>query len=567
MPGGDIVKTVKLETDVLIIGGGAAGAYAGITIGEESDKKVLVVDKGNIVRSGCLASGVNALNAYINRGQTEDDYLEYVKREFKGVVREDLVYSMAEGLNKVTEKIEKLGLPILKDSEGNYVPRGKRSIKINGEYIKPILYNALKSQKNVDLLENTNVFDYILNQGKTMGVYAFSVKEDILYVIEAGATICATGGASGIYRPNNPGHSRHKMWYSPFNTGGGYAMGLRAGAEMTSLEMRFMALRCKDTIAPTGTIAQGVEVEHINARGEKYIEGRCSTSERLKLTIEENIAGRGPCYLKTEGIDRETESQLYKAYLNMAPSQTLKWFEEKKCPSTSNVEIEGTEPYITGGHSGAGYWIDRERQTTVEGLYAAGDVAGGSPKKYVTGCFVEGELSARAALKYLESIDRLKMQKVDKREIEAVEKELKRHFNNESRYSIEEVEESLQKIMDEYAGGISRNYSYSESRLKIASEKLRALDPLVEGLYAKDNHELLFIQELKDRLLVAKVLVEHMMARRESRWVPYQENLDYADESDYYGERYVNSEYIDKKIRIKYREIVRKGDDYEHSDR
>ncbi len=69
---------------------------------------------------------------------------------------------------------------------------------------------------------------------------------------------CATGGAAGLYKPNNPGFSRHKMWYPPFNTGAGYAMGIDAGAEMTTFEMRFIALRCKDTIAPTGTIAQGV---------------------------------------------------------------------------------------------------------------------------------------------------------------------------------------------------------------------------------------------------------------------------------------------------------------------
>ena len=53
------------------------------------------------------------------------------------------------------------------------------------------------------------------------------------------------------------------MWYCPFNTGAGYAMGIRAGAEMTTFEMRFIALRCKDTIAPTGTIAQGVGAKQV----------------------------------------------------------------------------------------------------------------------------------------------------------------------------------------------------------------------------------------------------------------------------------------------------------------
>lgn len=561
------MESKLIETDVLIIGAGAAGAYAGIVAGERTEKRVLIVDKSNIVRSGCLAAGVNALNAYINKGYTEDDYLEYVKGEFKGIVREDLVYSIAKRLNSITEKMESLGLPILKDEKGNYVSRGKRSIKINGEYIKPLLYKALKAQENVTLLENTNVFDYIVKSGKVIGVYAFSIRENVFYTIKAKATLCTTGGAAGLYKPNNPGHSRHKMWYSPFNTGAGYAMGLRAGAEMTSLEMRFIALRCKDTIAPTGTIAQGAKIDHVNAKGESYIKGKATTADRLKLTLEENEKGNGPCYLKTSGIDRIQESQLYKAYLNMAPSQTLKWFDEKKGPSVADVEIEGTEPYITGGHSGAGYWVDFNRKTTLEALYAAGDVAGGSPKKYVTGCFAEAEISMEAILEYLET-KKEDSNDISEREIESVKNSLLSHLeNDDSNYTIEEAEQALQKIMDEYAGGISTNYSYSESRLRVALERLESLDRLVFNLSAKDTHELMFIQELKDRILVSKALIHHMLERKESRWIPYQNNLDYSGESSEYGEVYINSEYIDKKIRLKKRKIVKKGERYEHKNR
>ncbi len=54
------------------------------------------------------------------------------------------------------------------------------------------------------------------------------------------------------------------------NTGAGYAMGIKAGAEMTTFEMRFIALRCKDTIAPTGTLAQGAGAKQINSLGEVY---------------------------------------------------------------------------------------------------------------------------------------------------------------------------------------------------------------------------------------------------------------------------------------------------------
>ena len=121
--------------------------------------------------------------------------------------------------------------------------------------------------------------------------------------------------------------------------------GIRAGAEMTTFEMRFIALRCKDTISPTGTIAQGVGAKQINARGEVYEQKYgLTTSQRLYGTVRETLDGNGPCYLGTEGITPAQDESLLKAYLNMAPSQTLKWIESGKLPSQQNVEIEGTEP-------------------------------------------------------------------------------------------------------------------------------------------------------------------------------------------------------------------------------
>ena len=78
----------------------------------------------------------------------------------------------------------------------------------------------------------------------------------------------------------------------------------------------------------------------------------------------------------------------------MAPSQTIKWIESGRNPSRQNVEIEGTEPYIVGGHTASGYWVDTDRATTIEGLFAGGDVAGGCPQKYVTALFPQFQHSA-----------------------------------------------------------------------------------------------------------------------------------------------------------------------------
>lgn len=143
------VDIKHLKTDVLIIGGGTAGCYAAITLRENSDLSVLIAEKANIKRSGCLAAGVNAINAYIVKGRKPEDYVEYAKKDAEGIVREDLLLTMSQGLNKVTKKLEDLGLVILKDENGEYVARGNRNIKINGENIKPILADAVKKLNGV----------------------------------------------------------------------------------------------------------------------------------------------------------------------------------------------------------------------------------------------------------------------------------------------------------------------------------------------------------------------------------------------------------------------------------
>lgn len=559
------MKTEKISTDVLIIGGGTAGCYAALTISENSDKKVLICEKAHIKRSGCLAAGVNALNAYIVEGRKPQDYVDYAKKDADGIVREDLLLTMSEKLNEVTDRLEKLGLVILKDENGKYVTRGNRNLKINGENIKPILADAVEKAKNVTVLNRVNIFDYSVKDNKINGAFGFGIENGIFYTIEAKAVIIATGGAAGLYKPNNPGFSRHKMWYPPFNTGAGYAMGIRAGAEMTTFEMRFIALRCKDTIAPTGTLAQGVGAKQINSLGEVYeTKYGLTTSERVYGTVNENQEGRGPCYLRTEGITAEQDESLLKAYLNMAPSQTIKWIESGRNPSRQNVEIEGTEPYIVGGHTASGYWVDTDRATTIEGLFAGGDVAGGCPQKYVTGALAEGEIAGLSAVKYIDSKESFEKISDEDTNYHLIETE-KYLTDRHSLYTTEQLEEAMQTVMDSYAGGIKTNYRFNEKQLDIADCKIRQLETLTDDLYAEDFQELMYICELKERLTVCKSVISHLRARKETRWHSFAENLDYPEKDDRNFNKYVNSRLENGEIKIIIRDLVTGGEKYEHS--
>ena len=557
------MRIENLQTDVLIIGGGTAGCYAALTISEHSDAKVLICEKAHIKRSGCLAAGVNALNAYIVEGRTPQDYVDYARKDADGIVRGDLLLTMSERLNSVTERLEKLGLVILKDKEGKYVTRGNRNLKINGENIKPILADAVNELDNVTVLNRVNITDYAVENNHINGAFGIGIENDTFYVIKAKAVIIATGGAAGLYKPNNPGFSRHKMWYPPFNTGAGFAMGINAGAEMTTFEMRFIALRCKDTIAPTGTLAQGVGAKQINSLGEVYeTKYGITTSQRVYGTVNENLNGRGPCYLQTEGITEEQDESLLKAYLNMAPSQTIKWIESGKNPSQQNVEIEGTEPYIVGGHTASGYWVDTNRKTTIDGLYAAGDVAGGCPQKYVTGALAEGEIAALSVVEYIKDKNVATIDdKVVNDHIDEVENFLK---DKHCKFTTEQLEEAMQTVMDSYAGGIKTNYRFNEKQLEIADYKIKQLMELSKDLYAEDFQELMYIYELRERLTVCRSVIAHLKARKETRWHSFAENLDYPERDNEHWNKYVNSILEDGEIKIITRELVEEGTNYEH---
>ena len=591
-------KKERLRTDVLIIGGGTAGCYAALTIGKASDARIIVAEKAHIKRSGCLAAGVNAINCYILPNRTVQDYVDYATKDAEGIVRDDLLRTMCERVNGTVHELERLGLVILKDGQGNYVARGNRNIKINGENIKPILASAVESLANCQVINQLVITDYIVKNNRIYGAIGFHKETGTIYEIEATYVICATGGASGIYKPNNPGFSRHKMWYSPFNTGAGYAMGILQGAEMTTLEMRFIALRCKDTIAPTGTIAQGVGAKQINGLGKDYesVYG-ITTSQRVYGTVQEQVEGRGPCYLGTKGISPDQEQDLLKAYLNMAPSQTLRWVERGHGPATENVEIEGTEPYIVGGHTASGYWVDTHRETTITNLFAAGDVAGGAPQKYVTGALAEGEIAGDEIVRryknqgevsavgnelwYREAIDAIVKHYVtqvgsndDSTQTRSNDSAAQNGTNKnaedihaKSSYSlacIEAQEQKLQDIMDAYAGGISQAYKYTEEGLGVAKLKLQALAKDVEQLQATTLHELSYIYELRDRIVVAQALVAHLGGRKETRWHSFGEHGDYPNCSDE-GLVYVNSVYTQGEFQVFQRPLVEKGDTYEHT--
>lgn len=512
---------------------------------------VMILEKAHIRRSGCLAAGMNAINAFLNAGESPESFVGFVREDACGLIREDLVLANAARLNEMVEKVASWGLPIIRDENGRPKRRGRWNIEIFGESLKPILADAVE-KAGVHVLNRVDAGGLLIQDGRAVGAVGLGVRDGKTHVVMARAIIVTAGGAAGLYRPNNPGAAHHKIWYCPFNTGSGYAMGIRAGAEMTSLEMRFIALRTKDVIAPTGTLALGFGASQVNAFGEQFMKTRYShvggesapTPWRVYGPTRESIEGRGPCYLDTRDLSPERVRQLKEAYLSMYPGIVLYWAANDLNPGVEPVEICGTEPYVMGGHCQAGYWVDTDRQTTIPGLYAAGDVSGGAPYKFVSGCWAEGAIAAESAVRNMcdpfQREDLALAAEVEQRRLMAPT-----HVKPDDRrgFSPHEGEDRLQKIMDEYAGGLSTGYSSSAPRLDVARQKLEELEAQMVNVFARSPHELLAAHELMDRVWVARALVRHLRYREETRWPAFQTRSDFPERDDEKWLAFVNSRY------------------------
>jgi adenylylsulfate reductase subunit A len=551
-------EVVEVACDLLIIGGGAAGCVAAVEAKERAPElDVVVLEKAHIYRSGCLAAGISALNAYLTDGETPESFLRYVRRDTHDVVRDDLVLSMAEELNAQVERIEQWGLPIPHDELGKPLKRGRASIKIFGERIKPLLGKRAEAS-GARVLNRVNVTGLAVEPGasrRVRGAFGFDVRTGRFYAISARAVLLCTGGTAGLYRPSNPGVASHRMWYSPYNTGAGLAMGIREQAEMTSFEFRFIPLRIKDAIAPTGEIAQWLRAKQINALGEAYLEkyyahlggSRMTTQDRLYATLLEKRAGRGPCYLDLRGIDPRKLEGTISSYLSMAPPAAMLMADEAYYGRTGGemapVEITGGEPHVVGGHGLSGFWVDEHRRTTLNGLWAAGDVAGGCPKKYASGAWAEAVIAVRDMIAHCRNAAPTPHGLDEEWTLAERDRVFLPMEDHSHRGGIApaDLEERLQKIMDEYAGGISSQYGTSQGELELARLHLKRLEDELTLLNADDPHELMLCHEVIDRVVVAQTLVEHMAYRTETRWHCYQERLDYPARDDRRWMVFVNS--------------------------
>lgn len=560
------------------------------------------MDRSGAVAMGL--SAINMYVGLKDGENTVADYVNYVRNDLMGVTREDLVANLARHVDGTVHLFEKWGLPIWLDAEGGYVHEGRWQLMINGESYKVIVAEAAKNALGIDnIYERVFITEPLMDGDKVAGAVGFSTREDKFYVFKAKAVLVALGGAVHVFKPRSVGEGLGRSWYPPFNSGASTYLTLKAGCELTCQEVRFIPVRFKDAYGPVGAWFLLFKSQATNAAGENYMQTNRDELEkwgsygqvkpvpanlRNWLMMLDVMDGKGPIYMQTaEAIQRiseevpdekerkkklkELEAEAWEDFLDMTISQALLWAATNIAPEEVPSEIAACEPYFIGSHSGAsGAWVsgpedlqtDATRgeyfwgytnMTTVPGVFAAGDASGASSHKFSSGSHTEGRIAAKAAIKYiLENGDGGNVDDAKVAELkEKILKPLDLYAEHVASSSDPNINPNflkpkmamfrLQKIMDEYAGGVSTNFTTNEPMLIKALELLGWLKEDMDHLAAENHHELLRCWENVHRAWQAEVHVRTLLFREETRWPGYYFRADKPSMNEDEWKVFVNS--------------------------
>ena len=598
----------EVNTDLLIVGGGMAGCGAAFEIKKwaPKDMKITMVEKAAIDRSGAVAQGLSAINTYLGDNQPED-YVKMVSNDLMGITREDLIYDVGRHVDSSVHLFEKLGLPIMKEDEEDKrtlaegakpLRAGKWQIMIHGESFKVLVAEAArKALGEENIYERVFIIRLLMdekNPNRIAGAIGFSLREAKIYIYKAKAVMMACGGAVNVFRPRSQAEGMGRTWYALWNAGSTYAMGFEAGAEMTTMENRFVPNRFKDGYGPVGAWFTLFKSRVKNAYGDDYMQ---KWGELLKdyppyglshvpatclwnhVMLKDWHEGNGPFYMDTSGAiktlfetlpekrKKTLESDAWEDFLDMTVAQAGLWAAMDIDPKETNSEVMPTEPYLLGSHAGAcGMWVSGpsdiapkewqwgyNRMTTVSGLFTAGDGVGASGHKFSSGSFTEGRIAGKSAVKFILDDSGFTPtihtdNKVLAEEIYGPMITFEKYKNYSTESSINPYYISprlylfrLNKIMDEYVAGTSTFYRTNEKSLLRGLELLNKLKADSKNLAAGNLHDLMRAWENYHRSVVGELHLRHILFREETRYPGFYYRMDHQKLDEENWRVFVNS--------------------------
>ena len=515
-----------IEADVLVIGGGSAGAMAAIRAKEmDPNQSVVVFEKGDIKYSGCIARGMDALNIVAVPGlSTPELYIEANSMACDGIMDEPVNYRMAQRSWEMLRKLESWDVCFPTDEKGEYEvlqvhPKGRFCVTMKEPELKAILAQRVM-QLGVKVVNRTMAVELLKTGERVTGAIGMNVRTGEIIVCKANSVILSSGGTARFGLPNN-GYL-YGVYDFPGNTGDGYCLAYRAGAELSGFEYTLIYYIIKDINAPLLYITLTRGANLLNA----FNEHREKSHPSIKSMLLEHHEGKGPMRILMSHLPeakiREIEDILF---TTERPVQE-RFFQGRDVNFRSGeIELWPTECFLCGGHGLTGVRVNENAETSVAGLYAAGDtslVARG----HLSGAFVFGEIAAESATEFAAATKRTDL---ETDQVAAFIKRQEDRFNQSGNpIPIEEFEYKVRRIINDYIVPPKNDY-----KLNMALWWMdRFRTELREKVRVKDIHDLFKVYEIENIIQCATMSAVASNERQESRWGLWHFRTDYQEPND-----------------------------------
>jgi succinate dehydrogenase/fumarate reductase flavoprotein subunit len=525
------VNTIEHEVDVLVIGGGTGGPMAAVKAKERDPRlRVMLLDKANVKRSGAISMGMDGLNNAVIPGHaTPEQYTKEITIANDGIVLQQAVLAYAENSFGMIEELDRWGVRFEKDETGDYAVRKVHHLGTyvlpmpEGHHMKKILYRQLKRHR----VEVTNrvVATRLLtdSEGKVAGAMGFDCRTADFHVIRARTVVLCTGAAGRMGLPAS-GYM-FGTYENPTNAGEGHAMAYHAGAELTNLECFQINPLIKDYNGPACAYVTGPFGGYTaNAHGERFIECDYWSGQMMLEFFNELQSGKGPVFLKLDHLAEETIAEIETIlHSNERPSRGR--FHDRRGTDYRQqmIEMHISEIGFCSGHSASGIWVNERAETTVPGLYAAGDCAS-VPHNYMLGAFVYGRFAGEGAAAYCADHA---YGVVDEGAIEAERARIAAPLGRDAGLTPFQVEYKTRRMVNDYLQPpkVTR-------KMEIGLQRFAEIREDLEHMSANDPHELMRAMETHAILDCAELAAQASLYRTESRWGLYHYRVDYPEKDD-----------------------------------
>ena len=332
----------------------------------------------------------------------------------------------------------------------------------------------------------------------------------------------------GRRRPPRPARIRYLYgtYENAANSGDGYAMAYHAGAGLANLECYQINPLIKDYNGPSCAYVAGPFGGYTaNNEGNRFIECDYWSGQMMQEFYNELQSGKGPVFLKLNHLAPETVEEIERV-LHVVERPTRGRFHANRRTNYKQamIEMHISEIGFCSGHSASGVYVDEFARTTVQGLYAAGDMAN-VPHNYMLGAFTNGAVAGEHASGFRQGcrLSRLRY---------------RGHFaragkcdgapRREDGIPPNQIEYKVRRLVNDYLQPpkVTRKMELGQQRFAEVREDLNTV------MYVRDSHELMRALETRSIIDCADMAAAASLYRSESRWGLYHNRVEYPGRDD-----------------------------------